>query len=698
MSIVASPTFARRPARASTTTRGRSSRPASSAAAATSSTVDRPRRRRLIANDHYWAGKPAIKTIQLVHDIAGRSPVQAFEDGDRRPRERLRRSTRRGSPTTTTLGPQLRAGRVALDQRTTASTRRSRRSTTSGSARRSRRPSTGGGSCRSCRDGPPRRPATGMVPPGIPGRATRTSCPTHDPDGARALLAEAGYPGRQGLPGDDVHDFGGGPYDAGVRRGDQARARRRPQRRGPGRRLLRPARAGPAADLVDGLGRRLSGPERLPRHPARRPGVEQLRPLELAGVRRGHREGARGRRTRPPTRAAFDTAEGIVRDEAPVIPLSYDVDWTLARTGLLGAQENGLGITRMAGLAWAADDAAPGAVVRHRWPRSLVGRGLVRRCVVASPVAAADPVTFGHADGRPRRYGGRSTSSQPVDLATRPTRVELLLQTPGSSRAPASIDVDAADAGRARRRSTSASPLADGHIVPNTTFTARWRVDRRRRHRPGSGPPVTRDLRRRRGSTGRRSRATSSGSTGTEGGDGVRPAGPEDRRRRVAQTCGSSLGVTETEPIDFFIYADQDTFYDALGPAPARTSAARPMPTSGRCSPSSRRPRSTTSWVGIVVPHELTHLVFDTAVENPYHDPPHWLNEGLAVYLSRGLRVEPTASRSRRRRATARSCRSTASSARSRRAATASSSPTPRASSAVDWIVRDQRPRRARRT
>jgi Peptidase MA superfamily len=32
----------------------------------------------------------------------------------------------------------------------------------------------------------------------------------------------------------------------------------------------------------------------------------------------------------------------------------------------------------------------------------------------------------------------------------------------------------------------------------------------------------------------------------------------------------------------------------------------------------------------------LTHLVFDTAVGNPYHFPPRWLNEGLAVYLSVG--------------------------------------------------------------
>ena len=41
-------------------------------------------------------------------------------------------------------------------------------------------------------------------------------------------------------------------------------------------------------------------------------------------------------------------------------------------------------------------------------------------------------------------------------------------------------------------------------------------------------------------------------------------------------------------------------------------------------------------WVDVVIPHELNHLVFDTAVENPYRDPPHWLDEGIAVYLSEG--------------------------------------------------------------
>ena len=95
--------------------------------------------------------------------------------------------------------------------------------------------------------------------------------------------------------------------------------------------------------------------------------------------------------------------------------------------------------------------------------------------------------------------------------------------------------------------------------------------------------------------------------------------------------------MTEDEPIDFFIYADQDAFYDALGPgtrenvggqanAEIRTLFALDHAVGHRRSAGST----------IVVPHELVHLVFDTAVDNPYHFPPRWLNEGLAVYLSEG--------------------------------------------------------------
>jgi len=96
------------------------------------------------------------------------------------------------------------------------------------------------------------------------------------------------------------------------------------------------------------------------------------------------------------------------------------------------------------------------------------------------------------------------------------------------------------------------------------------------------------------------------------------------------------LQVTETDPVDFFVYADQDSFYDALGPgtrenvggqANAEIRTLFALISSGDINE---------SWVGVVIPHELTHLVFDTAASNPYHFPPRWLNEGLAVYLSEG--------------------------------------------------------------
>ena len=53
------------------------------------------------------------------------------------------------------------------------------------------------------------------------------------------------------------------------------------------------------------------------------------------------------------------------------------------------------------------------------------------------------------------------------------------------------------------------------------------------------------------------------------------------------------------------------------------------------------------AWVETVIPHELTHLVFDTAVYNPYHFPPRWLNEGLAVYESEGYGPRATGATSR---------------------------------------------------
>jgi hypothetical protein len=96
------------------------------------------------------------------------------------------------------------------------------------------------------------------------------------------------------------------------------------------------------------------------------------------------------------------------------------------------------------------------------------------------------------------------------------------------------------------------------------------------------------------------------------------------------------LGVTEKDPIDFYIYGDSGSFRDALGPG-TRENVGGQAHASIRTLFALIRPADIASgWVADVVPHELTHLVFDTAVGNPFRFPPRWLNEGLAVYLSTG--------------------------------------------------------------
>jgi hypothetical protein len=112
------------------------------------------------------------------------------------------------------------------------------------------------------------------------------------------------------------------------------------------------------------------------------------------------------------------------------------------------------------------------------------------------------------------------------------------------------------------------------------------------------------------------------------------------RALRIAEDAIAStsklLGVTETEPIDFFVYGDGDLFRTAL-PGTKEFVAGRAIAEIRTLFAVIQPSEIGSDWVQIVVPHELTHFLFDTATGNPYHVPPHWLNEGLAVYVSEGF-------------------------------------------------------------
>jgi hypothetical protein len=112
---------------------------------------------------------------------------------------------------------------------------------------------------------------------------------------------------------------------------------------------------------------------------------------------------------------------------------------------------------------------------------------------------------------------------------------------------------------------------------------------------------------------------------------------------KAVKEASDLLGVTETDPIDYFIYADQTAFYDVLGPAIRENVGGIALPEIRTLFANIAPSDVDAGWVGIVVPHELTHLVFGTATKNSYHEPPHWMNEGLAVYLSEGFAADARA-------------------------------------------------------
>ncbi len=248
------------------------------------------------------------------------------------------------------------------------------------------------------------------------------------------------------------------------------------------------------------------------------------------------------------------------------------------------------------------------------------------------PAAAAEP-TFGTPTAE-ATFGEGITFRQPVASPVDLARVEILLEYPGGL---GPFVVESAGPTPAGARDLVHRYLLgeDGHLVPNTTIVARWRlVPADRSLAPTIGPPVRvvyRDTR---------------FDWRTRTGDLVRLhwyEGSEAFGRRALEIAEAAvrdaaefMGVTESERIDFFVYADQRAFYDALGPA-TRENVGGQAHSDIRTMFALIEPGELDDrWVGIVIPHELTHLVFDTAVRNPYHFPPRWLNEGVATYLSEG--------------------------------------------------------------
>jgi Peptidase MA superfamily len=244
--------------------------------------------------------------------------------------------------------------------------------------------------------------------------------------------------------------------------------------------------------------------------------------------------------------------------------------------------------------------------------------------VGAAPAAAVGDVTFGTATAT-GSFGEDIVFSQPVTLTAVPERVELLI-TFADALGPTIFPIPAPGESGAQTLTYTMPLSGDGHLLPNTPLRYRWRVD-------GTASRETRFL-----------YADDRFDWKTREGPIVRVHWYEgdtafgQRALKIGEDAVEAssklLGVTETEPVDFFIYARQGEFREALGPG-TRENVGGQADSGIRTMFALITPGEIDdAWVGIVIPHELQHLVFNTAVDNPYHFPPRWLNEGLAVYQS----------------------------------------------------------------
>jgi oligopeptide transport system substrate-binding protein len=301
----------------------------------------------LHANERYWAGRPAIGTVHLVLSIDGRSPVAAFEDGT------LDYTSIAGTDASwiaydPTLGPSLRriddlsVTYLGFDTTTAPfDDVRVRRAVAAAVDWRRVVTLAGHGLI----------PADGLIPPGIPGRPDGDFLPAYDPAGARRLLADAGYPGGAGFPA--VAFAIGGLFFAPAIAADLERN------------LGIAVSLESLADHFDRLST-ATPPMWILGWIADYPGPDDFLGVLLgtdvtSNYGRWSSSGfdaaiaeALGASDPAAAAAAYARAMAVVRDDVPVVPLAYAGGWALSREGLLGAHENGLGVIRLAGLAWGA--------------------------------------------------------------------------------------------------------------------------------------------------------------------------------------------------------------------------------------------------------------------------------------------------------------------------------------------------------
>jgi hypothetical protein len=229
-------------------------------------------------------------------------------------------------------------------------------------------------------------------------------------------------------------------------------------------------------------------------------------------------------------------------------------------------------------------------------------------------------------------YGQRMVFS--VELpGGAPSNLELLLRFGGSDStlvAPVKASEDGAQ---------YVWDAADQYVVPNTSITYQWRAT--------DGGRVT--LSREQTLLYDDDRPGLDWQQATIGEATVHWYGDSEQvARRFGELTAEGAGRAEqllghemVAPVDIFVYDTRDDFFGALSPGAREWFGAATFP----------EIRTIFMWLGAgsndyletTMVHEVTHVVFGDATENPYHQPAKWFNEGLATWSERRSAAEQQA-------------------------------------------------------
>jgi hypothetical protein len=94
------------------------------------------------------------------------------------------------------------------------------------------------------------------------------------------------------------------------------------------------------------------------------------------------------------------------------------------------------------------------------------------------------------------------------------------------------------------------------------------------------------------------------------------------------------LGHEMSGPVDIFVYGNPEHMFGALGPGAREWTGAATYPALRTIFMA--RGSGNQDYLESTLVHEVTHVVFNDATDNPFHEPAKWLNEGLATWSESG--------------------------------------------------------------